>query len=483
MDGLINFINTAAEIIDKKINSDEENLIAKLIDQTILFFNEAESFFGFNEKLILSIIRIYKRQNNLSKILFYLEKLINNNHITDRVLCSYIYRNCFIKKWSQEDFFSYGQMLNKYDNDKLVQINNSKDNKIHLGFLTSDIKSNHSITYFLKTVLKNYDKDIFHITLILSSKDQDATTDFFKKYVDNNIDISSLDDIDAINVIRKNNIDIVIDLMGVTSSNRINLFKNRLSNIQISWLGYCNTTGLEEMDYIIADPNLVKKNENRLYSEKIVNLPNIWNCHSGLDSSRNVNPAPFLKNNYLTFGSFNNFNKINEDVVQTWSEILINTPNSRLVLKSSVSMEETIIKNLFKKYGTLESVIFEKKKSFDEHLKLYNSIDIALDTFPYNGVTTSFEAIYMGVPVLTMKGYNFNSRCGESINKNIKMNYLIAENKKEYVFKAKELSQQTDKLLNIRDEIFEAALKSPLFDTINFSKDFFNLIKQLNTKD
>ena len=113
----------------------------------------------------------------------------------------------------------------------------------------------------------------------------------------------------------------------------------------------------------------------------------------------------------------------------------------------------------------------------EDHLNLYKEIDIALDTFPYNGVTTSFEAIWMGVPVLTMTGYNFNSRCGESINKNLNMEYLIAKNEKEYVSKALELSSNLDKYLVLRKEIFNNSENSPLFNTQSFSKSFFEALE------
>ena len=120
--------------------------------------------------------------------------------------------------------------------------------------------------------------------------------------------------------------------------------------------------------------------------------------------------------------------------------------------------------------------------SFEEHMNLYKKVDIALDTFPYNGVTTSFESIWMGAPVITMKGYNFNSRCGESINKNLNMEYLIAENEMDYVAKAKELSENNDKLLDIRKKIFDQAALSPLFDSVSFSNNFFKSLQTIYNK-
>ena len=390
--------------------------------------------------------------------------------------------NCYKENQSQKFFLKQAQLLNerlpKYDEKKLVKINKNKNDKIKVGFLSADIVGKHSITYFLKTILLKYDKKKYEIFLFLNNIKQDQTTNIFKELVDKSFNIKDLNDIEAINLIRQNNIDIIIDLMGIMSENRIALLKNRLAPIQISWLGYCNTTGLKNMDYIISDRNLIYSSEEKFYTEKIIFLPKIWNCHSGFDLEIKKYPTPFNNNKYITFGSFNNFNKINLNVVEVWSKILKNVKNSKLILKSSRTINIDKLKELFKKNDVLESVSFlERNLSFEEHLRLYQKIDIGLDTFPYNGVTTSFEAIWMNVPILTMKGFNFNSRCGESINKNIGINYLIAKDEREYIDKAIELSKDVEKLTRIRNKIFNEVAPSSLFDKKKFSLEFFKSLE------
>ena len=187
-----------------------------------------------------------------------------------------------------------------------------------------------------------------------------------------------------LNQVRELKLDIIIDLMGYTSTQRIELFKNRMAKNQIIWMGYCNTTGLKNMDYIISDPNLIYSNEEKFYSEKVIYLPKIWNTHCGFDFERKENPPPFIKNKYFTFGSFNNFDKINPDVVSTWSKILKKINNSKLVLKtSSKRLATKRLKELFKKEDVLESIKFiDREKNLKIILDNYNLIDIALDTFP-----------------------------------------------------------------------------------------------------
>jgi protein O-GlcNAc transferase len=433
--------------------------------------------------LVSAIIRVYAQQANLDKILNGYKTLFDHGSLNLSTFSSWIYFNNYKKNWSQKDYFKYTKLLQTYvetiPENKLAKIKEKKGDKIKIGFLSSNILKKHSITYFLKTVLSNYDKDKFEINLYLDNKIEDDNTNEFKSLVKKTSNISNLNDVDAINFIRQEEIDIIFDIMGLSSVQRISLFKNRLAPKQISWLGYCNTTGIDNMDYLISDPNLIYPEEESNYVEKIIYLPNIWNCHSKLNAERVDLEPPCLKNKYITFGSFNNFNKINDNVIDVWSQILKNVTGSKLILKSSLKVDKNYIKKKFIENGVSNSVVFLEKRKLVKHFSLYKQIDIALDTFPYNGVTTSFEAISMGVPVLTMKGYNFNSRCGESINKNLGMKNLIAKDESEYVFKAKELAGDQNKLLKIRKKIFAIAPHTPLFDKKKFANDFFSCLENI----
>ena len=469
IEGLLNFIASS-----NKANQYEDS---------IRYFKETELTLGYIPKLFLAIVNVYKILNDIESVIYYLKKIMKKEGMRNEVLQRYIYFNGYLNKWSQKDFFEntikLEEILPQYNCNK---INIQKIRKIKLAFLSADIKNEHSIAAFLKTIIKNVNKDKFELILFSNSNKnkEDETPPDLKIYFDKWINIQNLNDIEAINIIRKNNINIMIDLMGLSSLNRLSLFKNRLAPIQVLWLGYNNTSGLSQMDYLIADPNLIKKNEVKFYSEKILFLPNIWNCHSGFSTLRKENPAPLINNNHITFGSFNNTNKISDEVVSVWSNILKSINNSRLIIKSSHVYSDEILKEKFEKNKVLNQIIFlDRKSSFKEHIDEYKKIDLALDTFPYNGVTTSFEAIWMGVPILTLKGFNPNSRAGESINKNLNMNYLIADNKDEYVLKAIELSKNFEKVIEIRKNIFDKALESNLFNDKKFSKEFYESLEKI----
>ena len=178
------------------------------------------------------------------------------------------------------------------------------------------------------------------------------------------------------------------------------------------------------------------------------------------------------KNNSITFCSFNNFSKISELNVKTWSKALRKIKNSKLLLKPSGKINYQKLYKMFENEKVINQIIFLKNENnFKDHINQYNKADIALDTFPYNGATTSFEAIWMGVPVLTIKGSNFVGRYGESINTNLGLKNLIVENEDEYINTMIDFANDQKKVENMRDLVFKNALNSTLFDSMNFTKE------------
>ena len=478
LNALVNFILASV------ILSDFENTDVNF-DEIKNFYKELPKIHQAKRAINIAMTSICSKFVDHEVMLLHLEKVIKSGDFISNDLCNYGYWRCFDKNWSQREFFEYGKFVEKnlpeYPQDQIAKLSKKKNNKINLGILSADLKNGHSITFFLKTILSNYNKDEIEIYLFSNQINANAISKEISDLVFKTIDISKLSNLNALNKIREENLDIIIDVMGYTSRNRIGLFKNRVAKKQVLWMGYCNTTGLKNMDYIIADPNLIYKDEKNYYAEQVLYLPEIWNTHCGFDFERKENPPPLLKNNYITFGSFNNPAKINKNVIFCWSKILKEIENSKLIIKCSNDKKKLDrIESLMEKNGVLDSVIFHKRfEDKKDHLNLYNEVDIALDTFPYNGVTTSFEAIWMGVPVLTMAGYNFNSRCGESINKNLNMEQLIAKNEDDYVSKAVSLSTDRDKFLNIRKSIFLDAIDSPLFNKKRFAENFFNSLREI----
>ena len=415
----------------------------------------------------------------------YYEKLVSLKPEYANVWSSFIASLNYHYHYDQKKYLEF---CRKFDKTIKIETDNFKSNliknkKIRVGFLSADFK-NHSVSLFLREILNKLDKTEFELFGLsnLQLTFHDKMTMSLKTIFDKWYDIFDLTDEELVKLARTCNLDILIDLSGHTYQNRINILKARCAPIQISWLGYCNTSGVKNIDYLIADPNLIKKEEHSLYSEKILYMPNIWNALS------KPNNLPSIRNdkekNVFTFGSFNNFQKISLETIKLWSKIL-NEKNSRLILKTSTQFDNQKSKEILLKKFEIEKVdlkkiiVLDRKKTFEEHLDCYNKVDLLLDTFPYPGVTTSFQSWVMGVPVLTMKGFNFNSRCGESINYNLNFPEFIAKNEKDYFDKSLDIKEKNNIDISYRLALREKALKSNLFDTETFTKDFVGLIKSL----
>ena len=454
------------------------------------YVEEAYKINQNDERLLLGLSKIHLYLANLKESIKYYKILFKINPKSkinrDEFLTSLNYASGITQEYYLSECKNYLKLIetNKDLKDYNYNFKNLKNNKIKIGFLSSDFKT-HPVSFFLKGLLLNFNKDKFEISLIsnLHKSHYDNITDELKLLTKDWINISSLSDSEATNLVRSFELDILIDLCGFFRGNRFQVISNRAAKIQACWLGYNNTTGIKNMDYLIADHNLIKKEEEKLYSEKVLFLPKIWNAMTPSD----ILPEIQKNNSIFTYASFNNFHKISDDTIDVWSKIL-NNSNSQIILKnpmpSSIVGEELKL-NLLKKFIARgvekKKILFiNRKKDFQDHLGLYNNVDVALDTFPYPGVTTSFDAVLMGVPVLTMKGHNFNSRCGESININLQMENFIAKNKDDYFNKAISFQKEKNSLQNFGKNLREKVLKSSLFDTKDFTKSFEKIILSLS---
>ena len=445
---------------------------------------------GYNAKVYETLSRILYFTGQIDEALKLYKEMADKSDLTKESSAHFLTSLNYSSKFSQVEYLDYCKKINKQftpnDLDQLIKIDIDKNPKnLNIGFISPDFIE-HSVTDFLFGTLKELKKKGFKIHAFNLRKHEqlDHTSNSLKTIFDGWHDLEKLSDLESANTIRKSKINILINLVGYFARNRFTIMKYKPAPIQMLWMGYINTTGIEEIDYIVADPNLIYKDEENLYSEKVIKLPKIWNCHSGIKSSVVSEGLPFLKNDYVTYGCFNNSSKITEEVIETWSEILLNKKNSKIIIKAPSEDGEIAQEGILKKFKEFNvdnsRVLFSKREEKrNDHYKIYNKIDISLDTFPYPGVTTSIESIWMGVPVLTLKGNNFVSRCGESINLNLKMSDFIAKNKTEYISKALSLTEDINNLVEIRKSLRQKALASPLFDTEKFGQDFGDLLSNV----
>lgn len=378
----------------------------------------------------------------------------------------------------------YSDLVNKKHKDVVFDLSLLKfKKKLRIGFVSGDFRR-HPVGYFILDILKILKDNNLELFAYYNSDYEDDYTNFFKKDFNKFNKISFLSDKDLYKLILKDKIDILIDMSGYTGETRIPVFVMKPAPVQITWAAWLATTGIKEIDYIVGDLAATPKEHENHYVEKVLQLPNIW-CHLSTSDIKNINTtqSPALVNNYITFGSFNHFHKMNETVIKTWSKILLSVPHSYLLLKNfqvnNFLYKKKIIDE-FRKNGVLEERLFLETSSDRKDLLLtYNKIDIALDTFPYSGGTTSFETAWMGVPLLTMEGETFISRCGVSINNNLGQTTWIAKDVDQYIKMAIDYSRDFKKLDLVRSFLRDNARKSHLFDSLVFGNNFSDILKQV----
>jgi len=349
-----------------------------------------------------------------------------------------------------------------------------KNHKLKIGYVSPDFR-NHPVSSLFEPFLKARKRDLFEVFCYSNVKKPDEITERIKMEADHWSSIAEKKAEDAADEIRRNEIDILVDLAGHTADHSLQVFMNKPAPIQVSWLGYPNTTGLEAMDYRftdqVADP---AGKVDPFYSEELIRLKYGFFCYQPQDSAPEVRVLPCLEQGYVTFGSFNNLTKITPAVVKAWSAILKQADTARLLLKSMFLADKATragYLQLFADEGIpeerLELVPMLQKK--EDHLKLYGRIDIGLDPFPYNGTTTTCEAMWMGVPVITMLGDRHSGRVGAGIMHRTRLLELIAENEQEYVDKAVSLAKDTDRLSALRSGMRNRMLQSPLCNIKKFT--------------
>ena len=473
--------------VDALYNLAEISLKNQNYDDVLTYLNNYLEKVIYDFKIVFSLARIHFHIGEIEKAINYYKKIVEKNDATKFVFINLIYIYNYSNLYSQKDYNElcqkYINSIKKKDDSKFLKLKYEKNSKkIKIGFFSTNFRDHAVMKFLIETVKglnnNNFETIAFNYT---NPRFQDFVTSDLKKNFTTWHDIHDLNDVDAVNLIRKNKIDILFDLVGYSGGTRLEIFKYRSAPIQISWIGYTNSTGLEEMDYIIADPYVLENDQ--YYSEKILRLPNIWTSHLPINSDIKINELPAKKNDFITFGSFNNFAKISDDSIVLWSKLLKKI-KSKLILKSSSKAHESGTNNLLNRFKIqgidLKNIeIIKKSENYEEHLASYNKIDIALDTIPYNGATTTYESIWMGVPVLTIIGNSFTSRYGYSINKNLNLDNFIAKDNNDFLDKALKITSNIDELSKLRSNMRNKALKSSLFDTGKFNKDFLNLIRQI----
>jgi predicted O-linked N-acetylglucosamine transferase (SPINDLY family) len=346
--------------------------------------------------------------------------------------------------------------------------------RIRIGFVSADFGL-HPVGFFLLPYLAHHDRGRFEIYCYSDRANEDGMTLKLKSNADVWRHTIGMKDDALAKGIAIDNIDILVDLAGHTASNRLQMFALKPAPVQVTWLGYANTTGLDAIDYILADPITIPPDEEPFYTEKVRRLPETYICFAPPEEDVAITALPASVNGHITFGCFNNPAKLNNRVIACWADILRATPDSVLLLKYKPFGHESVQEDFRARFSAFgiepDRLRFNGHSTHDAYLATYGEVDIALDPFPFPGLTTTCEALWMGVPVLTMRmprgiyGHN-----GELVMKSIGLPEWVADSAEEYVAKALDFAGNTGHLALLRQSLRSAFIDSPLCNAERFAR-------------
>ena len=408
----------------------------------------------YTTNLALALIQSLKFEEGMKILESLLDKNINNK----RALSGYLFNQNYNSSLDFNKIKAYTRKFNEsYKKDNLNIINfcfEKNPTKINIGFVSADFRS-HPVGYALTNIIKNLKLYNFNLFAYYSFSFNDDLTNKFKKDFDFFFDISPLNDEQIINKIRSDGIHILIDLAGYTFNNKLSIFFYNPAPIQISWLGYLPTTGIKEIKYKIGDPYIYPESSEKNFSEKILKLPNIWTDFVVKENIDIPKSSFEVKNDTIILGCFVTLRKINNKVIELWSKVLKKFPNTKIYFKApelnDTFIEEDLKSRFFNHNIKPDRLILEKSSDYKTYLKSYLKVHISLDPFPWNGVTTSLESIWMGVPIFCLMGTELPySRCSYSINKNLNMDNWIAKDEEDYLIKLEKILSNKKELILIK---------------------------------
>lgn len=353
--------------------------------------------------------------------------------------------------------------------------------RLLVGFVTPDFRE-HPVGYFMEGVLEHLRNEHVVLHAYATHLIGDARTARIAKSFHVWREVPSLQDAELALLIEQDGIDVLIDLTGHTRESRLLTFARKPAPVQISYLGYFNTTGLQAMDYILGNRYVLPEQEWRFYVEKPLWLAGCHLCFTPPGVNVPVAPLPATTQGWVTYGCFNHMTKITDAVLACWASILNAQPSARLLLKNKHVADAAIAQRTRQRFadqgGDVSRLILEGPSPYAEYLASYSRIDIALDPFPYGGGTTSMEALWMGVPVLTLCGDRYASHMTESLLMGAGLSAWVTDDLVDYLKTALTLSSDIQSLARLRAKLRRQVEQSGLVDANTFARDFAACLRQ-----
>jgi protein O-GlcNAc transferase len=351
-------------------------------------------------------------------------------------------------------------------------VDRSSDRRLRVGYVSPDF-GNHPVGRFMLPLLREHDRERVEVFCYSALAKPDELTQRMRGFADCWRDVSAESDEKLAEIVRGDRIDILVDLTMHMANNRLKVFARKPAPLQATYLAYAGTTGLEAIDYRISDPWLDPAGGREDgYSEKTIRLAKCYWCYEAPTEAMESGPLPADRAGHVTFGAFNTFAKVSPGTLEAWAKILAATARSRLILNAPNGSVRERVARVFGKHGvTSDRIEYVGIVPMTEYFARYLKVDIALDPFPYVGGTTTCDALWMGVPVVTLRGKTAISRGGASIMNNVGVPELVAESVEDYVKKAVMWADDRERLRRFRAEMRKQMRGSALMDAKRFARD------------
>ena len=527
-------INMAIELLEKAIRFEPSPLLYSSLGQALVIQKQHDKAIECLQKALVmnpsdtqtltNLGCMLSIQNRYEEALFYLNKSITLNPKQDATLSNLAF--CFIHQGKYKeaaeclrDAIAVNPMMaTHYSNllfclcfdrnafpdiylkearrlDKLLTSRSipyqqwpntlvTPNQPLRIGFVSGDLH-NHPVSYFLESIIYHLNPERVQLFAYTTRHIEDELTARIKPYFEQWSDITFLNDITAAQKIHDDGIHILIDLAGHSAFNRLSLFAWQPAPIQVSWLGYFASTGLSFIDYFLADPIAVPESNLRHFSESVWYLPQTRLCFTppSAEMYQELTPLPADNNGFITFGCFQSLSKINHKMVSLWAKILQEHPNSKLMFKNNQlndrASKQELIDKLIVCQITMDRVIFAGGSPREAYLSAYGLVDFMLDTSPYPGGTTTCEALWMGVPTLTLTGDTLLEKQGMGMLSCVGLQDWVAYNVDDYVLKAITHAKNINNLRQLRQQLRATMKASPLVDATRFAQHLESVFEKM----
>ena len=378
------------------------------------------------------------------------------------------------RKWNQRHAAPLAKEIVPHENDRDPQ------RRLRIGYVSPDFRD-HCQSFFTLPLLSNQDHTNFELFAYADLRREDAVTGQIRQCFDQWRSIRGMSDVAAAEIIRRDRIDILVDLTMHMADGHLLVFARKPAPLQVTWLAYPGSTGMPAIDYRLTDPYLDPPSlDDRYYVEKSIRLPDTFWCYHPPEIGPVPGALPALSNGFVTFGCLNNFCKVNDAVLKLWARVLSAVERSRLILLCPEGEHRTSIFDLLSREGiSRDRVELVTNRPRPRYLELYQRIDLGLDTFPYNGHTTSLDSLWMGVPMVTLAGQRVVGRAGVSQLTNLDLKELVAFTPEEYVKIAKNLAGDLPRLKELRGSLRGRMENSPLTDGRRFARGVETAYRQM----